>query len=333
MLLNPEMLRTHADALRQSSDVYWIDLDQPTPEEEELVYEHFFPVHRLTRTELAERRQHQSNVFPKVEAFADYLFVVTTPLAKSFLDRQRIPGASVADSIDGVVTQLSAVLSAKVLITHHIEPLGEVENLRSFLFKHEEQAGRGADYLFHLILDAMIDSFAPVVDRLHDELEVIEDRVFLQPTPVLLQRLVFLKRLVILLRKTTMYEREVLVRMTRGDFAQIAEREIAYYRFVYDHVVRFTEMIEGAREMVGDLMQLHLSATSNKMSEIMKVLAMISTILLPMTVLTGFFGQNFAAFDDLDNSWLMDWGWLLTLGAMVVLGAGAMVYFKWKRWF
>jgi magnesium transporter len=96
-------------------------------------------------------------------------------------------------------------------------------------------------------------------------------------------------------------------------------------------------MIEGAREMVGDLMQLHLSATSNKMSEVMKVLAMISTILLPMTVLTGFFGQNFAPFDEFGGSeawgWLMEWGWLATLGAMVALSGGAMAYFKWRRWF
>ncbi len=329
MLLNPEMLYTHADALRQSSDVYWIDLDRPTPEEEALVYEQFFPVHRLTFNELAERRQGQTNIFPKVEAFADYLFVVTTPLAKSFLDGHKAPGTSLGESAEGVVTQLSTVLSDKVLITHHSEPLEEVENLRSFLFKHEEQAGRGPDYLFHLILDAMIDSFAPVVDRLHAELEEIEDRVFLQPRPDLLQRLVSLKRLVILLRKTTMYEREVLVRMTRGDFKQIDEREIAYYRFVYDHVVRFTEMIDGAREMIGDLMQLHLSATSNKMSEIMKVLAMISTILLPMTVITGFYGQNFSELP----AWHMEWGWLMTLGVMLGLSGASLAFFKWRRWF
>jgi magnesium transporter len=337
MLLNPDMLHTHADALRQSSDVYWIDLDRPTPEEEALVYEQFFPVHRLTRSELAERRQVHVSVFPKVEAFADYLFVVTTPLAKAFLDRQKVPGAVLAESTEHVVTQLSTVLAAKLLITHHTEPLEEVERLRSFLFKHEEQAGRGADYLFHLILDAMIDSFAPVVDRLLIELDQIEDRIFVQPTPDLLHRLVFLKRLVLLLRKTTMYEREVLVRMTRGDFAQIAARELAYYRFVYDHVVRFTERIDAAREMVADLMQLHLSATSNKMNEVMKVLAMISTILLPMTVLTGFFGQNFAAFDDFGGSeqwgWLMEWGWAATLAAMVLLGGGALAFFKWRRWF
>ncbi|MCI0541925.1 MAG: magnesium transporter CorA family protein, partial [Verrucomicrobiales bacterium] len=270
-----------------------------------------------------------THVFPKVEAFADYLYVVTTPLAKAFVDRRKDPGASLADADQGVVTQLSTVLSDKLLITHHTEPLEEVENLRSFLFKHEEQAGRGPDYLFHLILDAMIDSFAPVVDRLHGELEAIEDLVFSRPTPDLLQRLIALKRLVIVLRKTTMYEREVLVRMTRGDFSQIDEREIAYYRFVYDHVVRFTEMIEGAREMIGDLMQLHLSATSNKMNEIMKVLAMISTILLPMTVISGFYGQNFAELPD----WHMKWGWLMTLGAMLAFGGGAVAFFKWRRWF
>lgn len=330
LLLNPEMLQTHADALRKSSDVYWIDLDQPTPEEESLVLEQFFCVHRLTRTELMQRREANAQPsFPKVEAFADYLFVVINPLARAFLDRLQHPEGSIAGANGAVVTQLNAVLTDRLLITHHTEHLESVEMLRDFLSKHEEQAGRGPDYLFHLILDAMIDSYAPVLDRLHVELEAIEDQVLIQPTPGLMQQLVQLKRLVILLRKTMIYERELLVRLSRGDFAQIEAREIAYYRFVYDHVVRFTELIEGAREMIGDLMQLHLAATSNKMNEIMKVLAMISTTLLPMTVIAGIYGMNFENLPEI--KW--EWGYPMALGMMLLTGVVALGFFRWRRWF
>src|SRR5262245_66207132 len=86
--------------------------------------------------------------------------------------------------------------------------------------------------------------------------------------------------------------REVLARLMRWDFALVNEREIAYYRNVYDHLVRFTELIESAREMVSDLMQTHLAATSNKLNEIMKVLTMISTTVLPMALISGIYGMH-----------------------------------------
>ena len=85
----------------------------------------------------------------------------------------------------------------------------------------------------------------------------------------------------------------MLARLARGEFDLIDEREIAYYRNVYDHLVRFTELIESAREMVSDLMQTHLAAVSNRLNEIMKVLTMISTIVLPMTLIAGIYGMNF----------------------------------------
>ncbi len=324
MLLNPEMLRTHADALRQSSDVYWIDLDQPTPEEEALVLEEFFSVHRLTRKEMMTHREAGAlPTFPKAEAFADYLFVVANPLSDAFLTDLRESSRFLNEGTSGaVITQLCAVLTDHVLITHHLDRLDAVERLRSFVLSHEEQAGRGPDYLFHLILDAMIDSYAPVLDTLYPKLEAIEDQVLSTPTPTLMQQLVFLKRLVILLRKTMTYEREVLARLSRGDFSQIDSPEIAYYRFVYDHAVRFTELIEGARDMIGDLMQLHLSAASNKMNEVMKVLAIISAVALPMTVVSGVYGMNF------------EWAPAkeLAMVEMFVAGGIALAYFKWRKW-
>ena len=107
--------------------------------------------------------------------------------------------------------------------------------------------------------------------------------------------LIRLKRRVIALRKTLILMREVLARLTRGEFELVDDREIVYYRNVFDHLVRYTELIEGAREMVSDLMQTHLAAQSNKLNGIMKVLAMVSTIILPMSLVAGIYGMNFEA--------------------------------------
>lgn len=329
LLLSPELLRSNRDELRASPDVYWIDLDNPTPEEERLVFEEFFCVHRLTRDEIGSRPDpgvYPS--FPRAEAYADYLFVVANPLAHSFRQRLDAAGKAIDASDDHVVTQLNAVLTGRLLITHHRQPLEAINTLRGFLSRHEEQAGRGPDYLFHLVLDAMVDEFAPVLDRLSATLEEIEGEIFDKPRPVQIQRLVALKRLVILLRKTLVYEREVLVRMSRGDFALIEAREIAYYRFVYDHVVRFTELIESAREMISDLMQLHLSVTSNKMNEIMKVLTMISTTVLPMALVTGVYGMNFETMPEI--KWEL--GYPMALGLMALAGLGSLAFFVWRKW-
>ena len=152
---------------------------------------------------------------------------------------------------------------------------------------------RGPDYLFHLMLDAMVDEYAPVVEWVATQLDRLEMRIFTHPTARLIARILRLKRVVTGMRKTLIIEREVLARLIRGEFKLVEEREMAYYRNVYDHLVRYTELIEAAREMVSDLGETHLAAVSNRLNEIMKVLAMISTVILPVTLIAGIYGMNF----------------------------------------
>lgn len=332
LLLNPELLRTHGKQMREAADVHWIDLENPTEEEERLVFEEYLPVHRLTRDDVARRRLNPESPpdIPKVEAFADYLLVVANPLSQAMLDRIATGGKRFIDDVPIAkpLTQLTAVLTPRVLITHHVEPVHAVAELRSFLAKHEEQSERGPDYLFHLILDAMVDEFAPVLDYFHEQLDHIEEAVFEKPSQELLMRILGLKREIAVLRKTLVYQREVLARLVRGDFEMIDDREIAYYRNVYDHVLRFTELIESSREMVNDLMQTHLSASSHKLNEVMKVLTMISTTVLPMTLISGIYGMNFEHMPEL--KWTG--GYVFALILMAGAGATSLGFFLWKKW-
>jgi magnesium transporter len=329
--LDPEALRTQGAELRASAEDLWIDLANPTPEEEELVLQHFFPVHVLTLEDVTRLRREPDEPphFPKVEEFPDYLFVISNPLTERLLGRiHRRPGEILAVADMRHSTQLSAVLTGNILITHHYESVPSVDALRSFLSKHGNQAQRGPDFLFHLVLDAMVDEYAPLLDHFDNALDEIEVRVFGRPTHALLVRLLGLKRAIIVLRKTLVYEREVLARLCRGEFRLIDEREAAYYRNVYDHLVRFTELIESSREMVSDLMQSHLSATSNRLNEIMKVLTMISTVVLPMTLIAGVYGMNYPLIPD--EKW--PYSFHFALGLMSVTGLVAFVFFKWRHW-
>jgi magnesium transporter len=146
----------------------------------------------------------------------------------------------------------------------------------------------------------------------------------------MLGRLLQLKRHIIRLRKTLVYEREVLARLIRGEFALIDDREIVYYRNVYDHLVRFSELIESSREMVSDLMQTHLAAVSNRLNEVMKALAMISTVVLPMSLVAGIYGMNFE--ESTIPNFHSPTGFAFAMALMVLTGIGAFAFFRWRKW-
>jgi magnesium transporter len=319
-------------------EVLWIDLEDPTPDEEAQVFSRFFPVHPLTLEDITKPRRDpaQGAHLPKVEEFPGYLFVIVNPIPPALAARIEQPGAPNGDPASprprlGKINrpQLSAVLTHQLLITHHYDKLSSVEDVRAFCDRHADTLHRGPDYLFHLILDEMVDDYAPVVERVADRLDRLETRIFHRPSPDVLAQLLRLKRQVSILRKTLVLEREVLARLIRGQFALVAPEEMAYYRNVYDHLVRYTELTESAREMVSDLMQTHLSAVSNRLNEIMKVLAMISTVILPMTLISGIYGMNFhQGMPELD--W--QYGYPYALGLMLLSGVASFGFFRWKRW-
>jgi len=120
----------------------------------------------------------------------------------------------------------------------------------------------------------------------------------------------------------------VLARLIRGEFDLVDQREIAYYRNVFDHLVRYTELIESAREMVSDLMQTHLSAASNRLNEVMKVLTIFSVIAAICTVIAGIYGMNFKKMPEID--W--EWGYPMALGLMAITVVLALIGFRWKKW-
>jgi magnesium transporter len=303
-------------------DVWWVDLDQSDEAEEERILGQWLPVHPLTREDMTRPRRDPRGRphLPKVEEFTDYLFVIVDALDCEHL------GPKCAGR--PIPRQLSAILTHHVLITHHLTPLPAVQQLHGFLERHPERAGRGPDFLFQIVLDELVDEYAPLLDRIADQVDRLEARAVRRPDNAIMGRLLRLKRLVVALRKTLVMEREVLARLARGEFALIDAREMAYYRNVYDHLVRYTELVEGARDTLSDLMQTHLAAISNRLNEIMKVLTMISTVVLPMTLIAGIYGMNFKHMPELE--W--QYGYPFALGLMGLTAVGSFVFFRWKKW-
>ncbi len=321
-----------AEALPRCGDAapcIWVDLEDPTEDEERRVLKEFFPVHTLTLEDMTRpRREDGDPHFPKVEEFPNYLFVIVNPLTAHA--RPKLLGKDGGRDVP-MNSQLSAVMSHTVLVTHHCGPLASIDTLRGHLEKHPDQGERGPDYLFHLVLDTMVDEYVPLLDEVDVALDDLEEKIFTRPKHGLLARLLTLKRNIIMLRKTMIYEREVLARMCRGEFKLIEPREVVYYRNVYDHLIRFTELIEASREMVTDMMQTLLASQSHKLNEVMKVLTMISVTILPMSLIAGIYGMNFEKnvwpdFKENPN------GFVIALGLMAMSAAGAFGLFKWMKW-
>ncbi len=339
-LVKPELPASAADVTGEA--VLWVALENPTPEEEEQVFGQFLKVHPLTREDITRPRRlpEEGGHLPKVEEFGDYLFVVVNPLPREVCDPAHDAPPEFEETMRPVMPkkrsprigwkrpQLSSILTHNVLVTHHYDDLLCVKTVGNLIRRRGETARRGPDYLFHLILDEMVDEYAPVVERFSERLDKLESRLFARPNRHTLSHLFRLKREVIFLRKTLILEREVLSRLVRGEFELVQLEEIAYYRNVYDHLVRYTELIEGAREMVSDLMQTHLAAASNRLNEVMKALTTISTIGLFCTLIAGIYGMNFKHMPELD--W--EYGYYFALGLMASVAAGTLGFFRWKRW-
>ena len=319
-----DLPRTHAEL--PPDEVVWLDLTDPTPAEEARVLGEFLPVHALTFADATKLRRdpEQGSHLPKVEEFPDYLFVVVNPLPQEAEPGNgRVPSPSKLHR-----PQLSAVLTHRVLVTHHYSGMPCIADGQAHLSRHAENLRRGPDYIFHLILDGIVDEYAPVVDVIGERLDELELQMFRRPTPEVLAELLRVKREVSYLRKTLIMEREVLARLIRGEFKLVETREIVYYRNVFDHLVRYTELIESSREMVSDLMQTHLSASSQKLNEVMKTLTMISTIGLVCGLIAGIYGMNFENLPE--KSW--EYGYPFALGLMAVAAVSSFLFFKWKKW-
>lgn len=212
--LSAEDLRHRRAELLTEPNLLWIDMAQPTEAEEQFVLQEFFRIHGLSFEDVTRLRREPESPphLPKAEEFPDYLFVVVNPLKQSYL--QHLGKARDRSDVRGKpLTQLTAVLTRQLLITHHVEPLTCIDYLHAFLARHGAQGQRGPDYLFHLILDSTVDEFAPVLDHIEETLEDLETSVMHSPRQELYRKLLRLKREIIVLRKSLIAEREVLVRL------------------------------------------------------------------------------------------------------------------------
>jgi len=193
---------------------------------------------------------------------------------------------------------------------------------------------RGTDFLLYAILDLVIDQGFPILENLGLQLEELEDNIAESAGHETLERMHALKRELVLLRRILWPQREVITQLLREDHDLITEGTRIYLRDCYDHTVEIIELLEAYRDMAGSLLDVYLSSVSNRLNETMRVLAVISTIFIPMTFVAGIYGMNF----DRASPWNMpELGWLYGYPMfwliITAIAIGMALFFKRRGWF
>jgi magnesium transporter len=294
-----------------SDGFFWLDLDG-VDEEAAQVLAHDLGIHPLA-IEDAQEFGHR----PKVEDYGDVTYLV-------------VHGAN---SVDHGTTEVHAMVGERFVVTVHrgvCEPLGQV---RARLERHPAAKSASPQVaVCYLLFDGLIDSFFPVLSDFDDKIDTLEAAILDRPTEEQLGTLFAMKRQLLVLRRVVTPERDMFAALASGvaPVPGATEEDNRYFRDLYDHLIRISDLVDNYRDLLSGVMDTHLAMVSNRLNVVMKQLTIIATIFLPLSFLTGFFGQNFAL---LVRSISGDWAfWVLGVGLDVVAVIALLYLFKLRGW-
>ena len=290
----------------------WIELESECDEGTELMRD-VFDLHPLTIEDIWGKRNS-----PKLEDYRNYLYVIVHGIRS--IRRNQFD-----------LIELDVVIGKDFIITH--DPGGETtKDVVDELMRDPSLLCKGPAWLAHAILDNAVDRYLPVVDQLDEDIEHLEMDALLRAGtpkgPMVLKRILVFRRLLQELRRMSIHQREILLRLARGEFDEIPRDVVPFFRDVFDHFVRINDLLEGFRDMVTSALEAYLSVQNNRMGEVMKTLTLISTVMLPLTFIAGVYGMNFKHMPELN--WLGGYPFALSLMAVVTLGI--FWWFRRKGW-
>ncbi|AFY55597.1 magnesium Mg(2+) and cobalt Co(2+) transport protein CorA [Rivularia sp. PCC 7116] len=255
---------------------------------------------------------------PKIEEYDDQLVIIS---------RMVMP----TQQADGFHSeQVSFVLGKNYLLTVQEEPTLDCFDPVRLRIRNNKGIIRkqGADYLAYALLDAIIDGFFPVLEDYGERIEDLEEEVIVNPTRKTLHKIYRIRRELLQLRRAIWPQRSAINALIRDSNELISEEVRIYLRDCYDHAVQVMDMVETYRELASGLMDVYLSAVSNRMNEIMKLLTVFSWIFLPLTFIAGLYGMNFEHMPGLKA----EWGFPLCVATMIAIAVGLLVFFRQSGW-
>ncbi|MES2645354.1 MAG: magnesium/cobalt transporter CorA [Bacteroidota bacterium] len=227
--------------------------------------------------------------------------------------------------------QISILLAKNMVISFQEDASRDVfdpirEKLK--IDKHKIRL-RGADYLFYSLVDEIVDSYFHVIEKLGERIEIIEEQLLQKANRNSIQSINQLRKEIILLKRNTTPVRDLVSGFMRSESDLLDERTIKYFKDVYDHIVQANELTENYRDMVMSLQDLYINSVNLRMNDVMKTLAIVTTVMAPATVIGGIFGMNF----DVIPYAHQQWGFYATVFAMIIIPIFMIFWFRSRGWF
>ena len=303
------------ELINDKSNLVWVDLRGETPEEVEqarYILLDVFNFHPLSVEDTIETRNQ-----PKVEAYPSYIYFIVHAIK---------PGET--GPANFVTKELDGYLGENYVVTYHTQRFRSLKNVKTQIRASHFACSRGPAYLLHQILDQIVDLYMPIVDDFDEAINDLEDRVFdMKKTgTAILEEVMDLRRSVARLRRISARQLEVLYRISHGEFPQIPEHILPFFRDVYDHLQRISDLSDSYRDLVSGLFEIHFAVISNRTNDVMKTLAVLSAIMLPLSLIAGIYGMNFENMPELKTGY----GYFATLGVMLLVAVLLLFYF-WRR--
>jgi magnesium transporter len=294
-----------------SDAIIWVDLAQPTSEETRILSD-IFHFHELA-IEDALATSHD----PKIDSYGDYLFLV-------------LHGIDVEQTRRGFGTRdVDFFVGPNYVVTVHGATSRSMKRAHEACARNGHFMSEGPMALVHRIVDGMVDNYRPEVDTLEKRIDTLEDEAFSEPGSDFTKRVLRLKKDISHLRRIIQPQRDAVGRLARREFASVSEAMAYRFRDVHDHLVRISDEAVAMQDRLSVMLDGYLSFISNRLNEVMKVLAALAIVFGPLTVVTGLFGMN-VTLPALPGGEAAQFWWVV--GAMAVSTAGLLWYFRRKGW-
>ncbi len=251
---------------------------------------------------------------PKFDDYGSYLYVVVHSARWEKDDRPSL-------------RELDLLVGEHFLVTYHDGTTRSVAAAHDVLPRRPDLLARGPAHLLHFLLDVLVDHYMPIMDRVSEEVDQLEQVIFRAPDRVVHPRILRLKRGMAALRRIVGPQRDTVLALTRDEFRAIPADMRPYLRDVYDRLARVNDLLDSFRDEVAGLLDLHVSVVSNRLNQVVKVLTVIGTLGLPLTVVTSYYGMNFPL-----AVYHWKYGELYVLGLLAVVVGGTWWVLKIRRW-
>ncbi len=300
------------ELLTVDATIIWVDMESPGEADDRVLLD-IFRFHPLTVEDCRANRHH-----PKVEEFPDYLyFIVHAVRTDASPDRFN-------------TIELDGYLGRNYVVTYHHENFPSIDKIKQSIRSSPVTCQRGAAFLLHHIIDSIVDDYLPVMDDFDERINQLEDDIFAlnRANKQILEEILGLKRSVLRVKRITSKQLDVLYRISHGQFQLISGSVLPFYRDIYDHLVRVTDLAESYRDIISGSLEAYLSVVSNRLNEIMKVLTIFSALMLPLTFIVGVYGMNFDNIPEIHSRY----GYYVIWLVMILIAAGMLMFFRRRGW-